>query len=64
MNLAVLLRRSGDPEPLYAVVQVPGVLPRFVQLPSVADPKAPAFAFCPLEDVIRVALSDLFPGIA
>jgi len=35
LNLAVLLRRPGDPEPLYAVVQVPGVLPR-----SAARPRA------------------------
>jgi polyphosphate kinase len=35
LNLAVLLRRPGDPDPLYAVVQVPAVLPRFVQLTAV-----------------------------
>jgi polyphosphate kinase len=34
LNLAVLLRRPGDPDPLFAVVQVPGVLPRLVQLPG------------------------------
>ncbi len=34
LNLAVILRRPGDPDPLYAVVQVPGVLPRLVQLPG------------------------------
>jgi polyphosphate kinase len=32
LNVAVLLRRPGDPDPLYAVVQVPAVLPRFVPL--------------------------------
>ncbi len=67
LNLAVLLRRPGDPEPLYAVVQVPGVLPRFVQLPGAVETgtetKPSAFAFCPLEDVIRLHLSDLFPGM-
>jgi polyphosphate kinase len=66
LNLAVLLRRPGDPEPLYAVVQVPGVLPRFVQLPGPAEPASdakPAFAFCPLEDAIRLHLADLFPGM-
>ena len=35
LNLAVILRRPGDSDPLYAVVQVPGVLPRLVQLPGV-----------------------------
>ena len=39
LNLAVALRRPGEPDPLYAVVQVPGVLPRFVQLPS-SEPNA------------------------
>jgi polyphosphate kinase len=33
LNLAVSLRRPSDPEKLFAVVQVPAVLPRFVQLP-------------------------------
>src|SRR5947209_1242090 len=34
LNLAVLLQRPTQPEKLFAVVQVPAVLPRFVQLPS------------------------------
>jgi polyphosphate kinase len=34
LNLAVLLRRQGETEPLFAVVQVPGVLARMVQLPT------------------------------
>ena len=34
LNLAVVLYRPGDPDPLYAVVQVPGVLPRMVLLPG------------------------------
>lgn len=34
LNLAVTLRRPNDADPLYAVVQVPGVLPRFLPLPS------------------------------
>jgi polyphosphate kinase len=78
LNLAVLLRRPGDPDPLYAVVQVPAVLPRFVQLggnrttdaidPPAANPEARgaaaiAYEFCPLEDAIRLHLSDLFPGM-
>jgi polyphosphate kinase len=36
LNLAVLLRRPGDPDPLFAVVQVPGVLNRLVD-PTAAD---------------------------
>ncbi|NBO91563.1 MAG: polyphosphate kinase 1 [Planctomycetia bacterium] len=33
LNLAVMLRRPGENSPLFAVVQVPSVLPRFVPLP-------------------------------
>ncbi len=33
LNLAVTLRRPGEQETLYAVVQVPSVLPRFIELP-------------------------------
>lgn len=63
LNLAVLLRRGGDPDPLYAVVQVPSVLPRFLALPESTEEKAPKHAFVPLEDVIHLHLGDLFPGM-
>jgi polyphosphate kinase len=67
LNLAVTLRRPGDPDPLYAVVQVPAVLPRFVQLPSSEPnrngPAGPYFALVPLEEVIRSRLKDLFTGM-
>ena len=33
LNLGVVLRRPGDDEALFAVVQVPSVLPRLLQLP-------------------------------
>ncbi|HEY3790007.1 MAG TPA: RNA degradosome polyphosphate kinase, partial [Urbifossiella sp.] len=67
LNLAVALRRPGELDPLYAVVQVPGVLPRFVPLPS-SDPTrngplGPLHALAPLEEVIRLRLKDLFPGM-
>jgi polyphosphate kinase len=102
LNLAVSLRRPGDPDTLYAVVQVPAVMQRFVPLhtgrgqepasairesairsqeslirstdgasrkpehpgsePS-ADSRPPAHAYVPLEDVIRLHLGDLFPGM-
>src|SRR5262245_4035055 len=38
LNLAVLLQRPGHAEKLFAVVQVPSVLPRFVTLPVPAPP--------------------------
>lgn len=97
LNLAVSLRRPGDADPLYAVVQVPGVMQRFVPLPAVGGGKLdvgsgktaapesrttnaesngdasspqptthnlqPIHAFVPLEDVIRLQLADLFPGM-
>jgi len=68
LNLAVTLTRPGpDSEPMFAVVQVPGVLPRLVPLPS-TDPSlssagGPLYAFTPLEDVIRLHLGDLFAGM-
>jgi polyphosphate kinase len=62
LNLAVILQRPGSPEKLFAVVQVPSVLPRFVSLPS--EPGAtPRHIFTPLENVIRMHLAELFPGM-
>lgn len=58
LNLAVLLQRPRQDEKLFAVVQVPAVLPRFVQLPS-----EKGHVFAPLETVIRIHLPDLFPGM-
>jgi polyphosphate kinase len=74
LNLAVVLRRPHDDEQLYAVVQVPSVLPRFIPLPTAAElgPLPPLaargadttrHAFLPLEAVIRLHLADLFPGM-
>ena len=58
LNLAVLLKRPRDDERLLAVVQVPSVLPRFVSLPA-----EKGHVFTPLEAVIRLHLSELFPGM-
>jgi polyphosphate kinase len=58
LNLAVVLHRPGQNEPLFAVVQVPAVLPRFMQL----QPEK-GHAFIPLEAVMRLHLSELFPGM-
>jgi polyphosphate kinase len=62
LNLAVSLQRPGNPEQLIAVVQVPSVLPRFVQLPADPGP-TPRHVFAPLETVIRMHLPELFPGM-
>ncbi len=58
LNLCVLLQRPHDEEKLFAVVQVPAVLPRFVQVPS-----EKGFVFVPLETVIRLHLRELFGGM-
>jgi polyphosphate kinase len=58
LNLAVQLQRPSQTDRLLAVVQVPAVLPRLVQLPS-----EKGHAFTPLETVIRMHLPDLFPGM-
>jgi polyphosphate kinase len=58
LNLAVLLQRPKAADKLFAVVQVPSVLSRFVVLP--ADKGA---SFIPLESVIRLHLPELFPGM-
>src|SRR5271165_2038374 len=69
LNLAVLLRRPREDEQLFAMVQAPAVLPRFIQLPSPASAQAAdglttrGHIFTPLETVIRLHLADLFPGM-
>ena len=62
LNLAVMLRRPGDEEQLFAVVQAPAVLARFVALPPEPG-STPRHIFTPLETVIRMHLPDLFPGM-
>jgi polyphosphate kinase len=64
LNLAVLLQRPAHPERLFAVVQVPAVLPRFVPLPAPGAGNGPGgHAFTSLETVIRLHLPELFPGM-
>jgi polyphosphate kinase len=57
-NLGVLLQRPRSQDRLFAVVQVPAVLPRFVSLPSERG-----VALVALETVIRQHLPELFPGM-
>lgn len=58
LNLAVMLKRPHISEPLFAVVQVPAVLQRFVQLPTRSG-----HCFVPLERVIRMHLPEIFLGM-
>src|SRR5579871_3090043 len=54
LNLAVVLERPSHADKLFAVVQVPAVLPRFVALPASDNGRAPRYVFVPLETVIRL----------
>jgi polyphosphate kinase len=59
MNLAVRVRHSGRTK--FARVKVPGMLPRFIQLPENLSAQ-PGTSFVFLEDVIRRNIQELFPG--
>ncbi|HEV3143019.1 MAG TPA: polyphosphate kinase 1 [Gemmataceae bacterium] len=58
LNLATMMVRPRHSEKLFTMVQAPAVLPRFIQLPT-----EKGHTFVPLETVIRLHLSDLFPGM-
>ncbi len=60
-----LLLELFDPEgeeTKLAVVQVPGVLPRFLRLPPQGDADK-TFRFVLSEEIIRAKVGDLFPGL-
>jgi polyphosphate kinase len=62
LNLAILLQR-GTPglrgqEASFAVMQVPSVFSRLIEIPA----SSPRRAFVCLEDVISLHVADLFPG--
>jgi polyphosphate kinase len=63
LNLAILLHkerhRANRRHAIVAVVQVPSVLPRLVEVPPTVSGGA---AFVLLEDVITMHVGDLFPG--
>jgi polyphosphate kinase len=58
LNIAITLKKPRNPETLFALVQVPAVLRRFVPLPA-----KQGHVFTPLETVIRLQLPELFPGM-
>ena len=66
LNLAVLLRRDGPErkrdvrETSLAVVQVPSVLAAWCRCPR---RRGRCWRSLPLEELIRAALADLFPGV-
>ncbi len=61
LNLALTLQDNSDRDKiLFALVQVPSVLPRFVELPSNGTSER---RFFPLEKIIELHFSDLFYGM-
>ncbi|TGN06886.1 polyphosphate kinase 1 [Leptospira ilyithenensis] len=64
LNLGITLYSDEDKnklKELFAIVQVPNVLPRFLQLPATSDPDERRYF--PLEEIIKLHLSDLFYGM-
>ncbi|TGN19406.1 polyphosphate kinase 1 [Leptospira idonii] len=64
LNLGITLYSDEDKnkqKELFAIVQVPNVLPRFLQLPQSADQEERRYF--PLEEIIKLHLSDLFFGM-
>jgi len=61
LNLAITLNERDDKSgrDLFAMVQVPSVLPRFIELPREGNQRR----FFPLERIIELHLSDLFYGM-
>lgn len=65
LNLAVTLRRKDIKDrqvDSYAIVEVPTVLPRFLELPAPARGHDGSKRFLPLEEVLKLHASDLFYG--
>jgi len=61
-NLIIRARKPGNEDPLYAVVQVPRVIPRYIPLPREKQENEP-WDFIYLASLIRQHISELFPGL-
>ncbi len=64
LNLGITLFSDDDKnkvKELFAIVQVPSVLPRFLQLPHKSDSEPRRYF--PLEEIIKLHLGDLFFGM-
>jgi len=65
-NLMVRARRPGEDEPLYAIVQVPRIVPRLIALPRPKPRSKTAqrpWDYIYLSDLIKAHLGELFPGL-
>ncbi|MCI3925130.1 polyphosphate kinase 1 [Paenibacillus sp. TRM 82003] len=62
LYLAVVLRREGEPEeePYFAIVQVPSILPRTVELPKRTNSKKSEFIL--METIMKRHIDSLFTG--
>jgi polyphosphate kinase len=60
-NFAVVVRHRRRTK--FARVKVPPLLPRFVPVPARQTANGSSFTFAFLEDVIRMNLGELFPGV-
>ncbi len=58
LNIGILIKSKEEPDPIFATVQVPSVLSRFVALPSEQDKQE----FILLEDIIKMNAESLFIG--
>jgi polyphosphate kinase len=61
-NLIVRARKTGNEDPLYAVVQVPRVIPRFIPLPRGKGENEP-WNYIYLASLVKAHISELFPGL-
>lgn len=64
-NLVIQARRPGEEELLYAIVQVPRVVPRLIALPRKKTAKeTPApWNYIYLSDLVKDRIEELFPGL-
>jgi polyphosphate kinase len=60
-NLIVRARKPGNEDPLYAVVQVPRVIPRFILLPREKD--SVSWNYIYLAEMVKAHVGELFPGL-
>ena len=61
-NLIVRARKPGNEDPLYAIVQVPRVIPRFIPLPRDGT-EGVGWAYIYLASLIKAHIAELFPGL-
>jgi len=61
-NLFIQARKTGNEDPLHAVVQVPRVIPRFIPLPREKGETGP-WNYIYLSALIKAHIAELFPGL-